>query len=137
MSRIKSVSQAVVIVSSVIGNLQCDKYVADTFSNEKVLSFETSVSDKFDTISDVNISIENKKYSEWNKTLEKRFDCLLVKKYTKTATKAELIEFAELQQARSELRSPMSADEIIAEKNREEATTELIKAIEKYNKYVG
>ena len=136
MSKIKSLPQAVVVISSVLG-LQCDKYVADAFSNDKTLSFETNISDKIDTISDSNISININKYNEWNKYLEKRFDELLVKKYTNVATPDELNEFAELQQARSSLKYPMTADEIIAEKNREEATTELIRAIEKYNKYVG
>lgn len=130
------------IAVSVAGNIHCDddsfSVGSDIFSNEKTTLFELNVSPKKDdSTKGESIALDSSKYDEWSKPLEKRYDELLVKKYTNRASSGELKEYEELTVARERLLSPMTADEIIAEMNREKAAEDLIKALANYKKYVG
>ena len=141
MNTFTSATRFILAASSMTGNAQCEQcnISNDIFSNEKIVAIEPrKISTKDIDSTEVNsISINPKKYEKWTRKLEHRFDELLVKEYTREATKEEILEFKELTEARERLKSPRSADEIIAEMNREKAMNDLILALKNYKKYVG
>ena len=134
----RTIYPATAIVVTIATGINTESVNANIFSNENVPSLEScplKAQTDSSGINSVGIKIGN--YKEWNRKLERRFDELIVKTYNKTASEEEYLEFEDLQRAREQFKSPMSADEIIAEMNREEAANKLISALENYRKYVG
>lgn len=141
MKRFDPATRFIVAATSLAGGSQCEQcsFSNNIFSNESAIAFDLGKvsTESHDTANENSISINSQKYEKWTRKLEDRFDELIVKEYTRSATKEELLEFKELTEVRERLKSPMSADEIIAEMNREKAMNDLISALKNYRKYVG
>ena len=68
----------------------------------------------------------------WSPKDAKRFKELVVKRARRTATKEEQREFSNLQNARRRFENPMSSDEILAERRRNQMLNDLIKFFDKH-----
>ncbi len=133
-----TIRNATVFAVSIASGVQSENAYINVFSNENTPSISShSVKAQTTSSGESPLGFNIEDYKEWNNKLERRFDALIVKTYTKKASKEELHEFKILKKVREKLKSPMSADEIIAEMNREKAVKELILALENYRKYVG
>ncbi|MBO6103264.1 MAG: hypothetical protein J6P03_08450 [Opitutales bacterium] len=141
MNGLNSATRFIIAATAVAGSSKCEqcKISDDIFSNTDMVAFESGniSTKKVDTTEETPIPVNPQQYEKWTSKLERRFEKLFVKEYLGSASKDELVELRELTEARELFKSPMSADEIIAEMKREKAAQDLIIALKNYKKYVG
>jgi hypothetical protein len=73
----------------------------------------------------------------WSDAERKRFYALAVKKSLETITSEEETEFNDLQQLREQLEHPMSGEEVLAQYERQQITSNLVKALTSYVQLYG